>query len=226
MSGSIETGNKLIVNTGLVSMHGKARDRFSRLHASVFNSQDMAIVEPGLDWVPGDRVYFAPTNHQWLHSEYKTIVTYDSSNGLMTVDTPFEFYHFGDSESTAADYKGLDMRGEVRLLTRNVRIYGDNNNEDWGGNILTMDRVEFDGSVRIATTKLDNIELEHMSQKNTFHAAIRFEQTGQSRESYVKNTVVHHSPAWALYVSSSSDILIQDSDFIGAKAVGVNLIST
>ena len=41
----------------------------------------------------------------------------------------------------------------MRLLTRNVRVVGDNvTGGDWGGNILTMDRIEFDGSARRATT--------------------------------------------------------------------------
>lgn len=44
------------------------------------------------------------------------------------------------------------MRGEVRLLTRNVKIVGEATNDKWGGNVLTMDRMEFDGSFRVATT--------------------------------------------------------------------------
>lgn len=144
---------------------------------------------------------------------------------MLTLDSALDFYHYGASASNAADYDGLDMRGEVRLLTRNVRIVGNDNNDNWGGNILTMDRMEFDGSMRIATTKLDSVEVDKCSQQNTYHAAIRFENNGESKESYVKNSVVHGSEAWSLFISGSSNILIEDSDFIGSKAVGVNLNS-
>jgi nitrous oxidase accessory protein NosD len=41
----------------------------------------------------------------------------------------------------------------------------------------------------------------------------------------VKNSVVHGSEAWSLYVSSSKNILIESSDFIGSKSVGINLNS-
>ena len=44
------------------------------------------------------------------------------------------------------------MRGEVRLLTRNIKIVGAPNKDNWGGNILTSDRMEFDGTARYATT--------------------------------------------------------------------------
>jgi hypothetical protein len=63
MSGSVVTGNKLIFNTGLVSFHGKERSRHARMHASVYKGKFEAMVDTGLDWVEGDELYFAPTNH-------------------------------------------------------------------------------------------------------------------------------------------------------------------
>lgn len=180
MSGAIETGNKLILNTGLLSFHGAPRDRFSRLRRSVYKDDSQVLVEAGLDWVAGDELFFATTNHQWTHGEYRTVAAYDDVNGILTVSPAFDFYHFGQEDSTADDFNGLDMRGEVRLLTRNVKIVGQETNDKWGGNVLTMDRLEFDGSMRVATTQLDNVEVSGCSQENTFHAALRFESTGQS----------------------------------------------
>jgi len=54
------------------------------------------------------------------HSDYAEIATYDSSSGIATVTTGLSFYHFG-GDSTVSDY-GVDMRGEVVLLSRNVLI--------------------------------------------------------------------------------------------------------
>lgn len=119
----------------------------------------------------------------------------------------------------------MDTRGEVRLLTRNVRVVGNDDGDNWGGNILTTDRMEFDGSVRLGTTQLDHVEVSKCSQENTFNAAIRFENTGETGNSWVKNSVVHGSQAWSLLINSSKNILIESSDFIGAKAVGVNIQS-
>jgi len=62
MSGSIETGNKLLLNTNKVLLYGKPRSRASRLRVPVFNGKTTTIVETGLDWVAGDQLYFAPTN--------------------------------------------------------------------------------------------------------------------------------------------------------------------
>ena len=227
MSGAVETGSKQIVNTGRMEMFGVQRSRAGRLHNSVYHGETTAVVEAGLNWAAGERIYFAPTNHQYMHSEYKTIVSYDNSNGNLVVDSAFEYYHFGAAADHKNAYNGLDQRGEVRLLERNVRIVGDHaNGNQWGCNILTTDRTEFTGTRRQGITKLNSVEVFKCSQKNTFKAAIRFENTGNNSEtSFVRNSVVHESEAWSLYVSNSRGIEIENSDFIGSKQVGVNLRS-
>jgi hypothetical protein len=49
-----------------------------------------------------------------------------------------DYYHWGAAESTGPDFSGLDMRGEVILLTRNFVIDADDV-ESWGGQIVTSD---------------------------------------------------------------------------------------
>ena len=145
--------------------------------------------------------------------------------GLLVVDEPFKYYHFGQDQSTANEYNGVDTRGEVRLLSRNVRIVGNDDGDKWGCHILTMDRTEFDGSIRLGTTQLDSVEVSRCSQQNTFNAAIRFESAGTTGNNWIKNSVVHNSEAWSLLIKGSKNIRVEDSDFIGAKAVGVNIQS-
>lgn len=152
MSGSIETGNKLLLNTGLMKFVGGARSRETRLRNSVIRGDTEMFVGIDLDWRPGDKLYFAPTNLQWTHSEYRTVKEYDFRNGILVIDEGLDYFHFGAVDSTAKQYSGVDMRGEIRLLTRNIRIVGANTTDLWGGHVVTYDRVEFDGTSRIAVT--------------------------------------------------------------------------
>lgn len=66
------------------------------------------------------------------------------------------------------------MRGEVVLLTRNVKVIG-NNSDSYGGQILVSDNVEDTGVKRSGQLIIDNVEIYNCSQKNTFKSAIRFE---------------------------------------------------
>jgi hypothetical protein len=52
------------------------------------------------------------------------VVSYNNETGETQIDHPLDYYHFGHEESTGDLYNGLDMRGEVILLTRNVKIQG------------------------------------------------------------------------------------------------------
>ena len=51
-------------------------------------------------------------------SEYRTIVS--NQGGLLTLDEDLDYYHYGEGASTADEYNGIDVRGEVLLLSRNI----------------------------------------------------------------------------------------------------------
>ena len=143
---AIEAGNKLIANVGLVKMYGKPRTRESqltRLVESTAKSDTSIKVSPGLDWVPGDRIALLATSFNQLASEENEVVTYDSTTGVATVKDPLLFYHFGAPQSTGDQYNGLDIRGEVLLLSRNIKISGEDI-ESWGAQFVTSDTTEFD----------------------------------------------------------------------------------
>jgi hypothetical protein len=67
----------------------------------------------------------------WNELDYAAIKSYDNVTGVVTLDRPLSDFHFGKSEFIGAQYSGVDMRGEVVLLTRNVKIVGDDT-EVWG----------------------------------------------------------------------------------------------
>ena len=144
----------------------------------------VTLVEPGLDWVAGDKIYVAPTNNHPRHNDYLTVADYLPETGRLTTTEPFEFYHFGAYYSTGDDYNGVDMRAEVILLNRNVKVVGNDAN-DWGCATVTSDRIEADRSVRTGRTIFDNVEFYKCGQADTFNSAIRFEGAKRSTISKV-----------------------------------------
>jgi len=84
---------------------------------------------------------------QWDHFDYQTIESYDSDSGVVTFTEELKYYHYGKSTSTASDYNGIDMRGEVVLLSRNVRVLGEDL-DTWGGQITVQDIFEETGDFR------------------------------------------------------------------------------
>lgn len=151
-------------------------------------------VDMGLDWVQWDTVALMPTAMQPDHVDYRIIDNYDAMTGVVTFTEPLEFYHWGQSDNTAHWYNGVDMRGEVVLLTRNVKFAG-NDSDSWGGQILVSDNLEFSGVQRQGSLIMDNVEVYNCSQRNTFKSAIRFEAATLASSS-ITNCAIHGSIAW------------------------------
>jgi hypothetical protein len=89
------------------------------------------IVSPGLSWNATDKIGLPSTTINWNEVDYAVIKSYDNVTGVVNLDRPLSHYHFGKSESTGPQYSGVDMRGEVVLLSRNIKIIG-NDTEAWG----------------------------------------------------------------------------------------------
>ena len=61
LSGTVSAGNKILATSNSVKFVGKPRDQMARLLAPVYKGDTQIIVEDGLDWTEGDKIYLAPT---------------------------------------------------------------------------------------------------------------------------------------------------------------------
>ena len=129
---AIEAGNKMIANIGLVKMFGQPRSTImTRLTANVNKGDTKVFVEPSLDLVAGDRLALTASSYQWDSSEDFFVESYDSVTGEVQIDRAILYHHYGAAESTAEKYNSADIRTEVLLLTRSIRIVGEDI-ESWG----------------------------------------------------------------------------------------------
>lgn len=86
------------------------------------------------------------------------------ASGIAQLDRPLTYYHYGAANSTASYYGGIvDIRGEVMLLSRNVKIVG-NDSDAWGCQIVTSDYYDWTGNFYMGSTYLDNVEIYNCSQ--------------------------------------------------------------
>ena len=101
-------------------------------------------------------------------SDYLTIKSYDNSNGDLELYESFENYHYGAANAPVNEFGGVDMRGEVILLSRSIQIEGDGT-DDWGCTIVTTEMLADPATNEfiIGDTIMDNVEVRKCSQKDT-----------------------------------------------------------
>ena len=121
-SQDVDSSNKHFIVTSKVEFHGKKRSESSRMREAA-NPGDLKFkVAPDLDWKAGDLLGLAPSNMDATAYEYVTIKSYNAGSGEVEAEEKLKAYHYGAPDSTGDKYRGVDMRGEVLLLSRNIMI--------------------------------------------------------------------------------------------------------
>ena len=121
--------------------------------AGAVNAQSQFItsaVDDGtLNWEVGDKIVIAGNNHH-RQEEVRTITAVNDTGTetILTLDSPLENRHFGEIETYGNGTRtwDIDMRAEVALLSRNVKIKGTNAQDT---------DIDFDDRARYLTTNPD-----------------------------------------------------------------------
>ncbi len=193
----------------------------SRLTAEAWPGTSTIYVGTGLDWVAGDKLAIAPSGMRFNDTDHTTIVSYNAADGKITLDRPLKGIHYGAAASTASIYSGVDIRTEVALLSRNIKISGQDI-EAWGCQIVTSDFVEFSGITRFGSTVMDNVEIFNCSQYDTEKAALRFD-TANGGYSSITNSVVRNGLGWGIAIEKSDNIHIQSNVIVSFVKMGLNI---
>jgi hypothetical protein len=232
MDGATEAGNKLIANNGEVKFYGSSRSREARLFEPAAKGATTVKVNTGLDWKTDDEIAFAPTALQHLHLDLAVVKSYNSSTGALELKSALKYYHFGAATSTGANYKGVDMRGEVILLTRNIKIIGDKTENDYGGQFITADATQLSatGEEKILSglVILKNVEFKHMGQKNTFRAGLRIQNSKRKADienSHIENVVIHQGMSFGINMDNVENVTLKNCDVVDVYQIGVNVAS-
>lgn len=80
-------------------------------------------------------------------------------------------------------------------------------------------------TMRTGSTILDNVEIFNCSQIDTLKAAVRFESAATSY-SELTNSVLHNGYSWAIYVASSTNVLIQNNNIFLFRPIGLAIRSS
>src|SRR5690606_25371860 len=123
-------------------------------------------------WRVGDEIVLASTDYNPRQAEVRTITAIRGNR--ITLDEPLEYMHFGKITFD------VDERGEVGLLTRNIKIQASPDAEEsfFGGHIMAMPSSKM---------YVSGVELYRMGQNLTLaRYPIHWHLVGDAQGQYIR----------------------------------------
>lgn len=192
-------GTKVLgVMGGSLDLHGEQnRTSWTRLTATAAKGANQIIVQDASGWRVGDRIVIASTDFDPAQAENLTIAAI--AGNTITLEKPLAFMHFGQVTN------GVDQRGEVGLLSRNIVIRGDDPSatSGFGGHLMVMS-----GSA----ARIDGVEFRRMGQKDRLaRYPIHFHLNGDNPTSFVKDASIWETFNRCITVHGTNKLLIQSN---------------
>lgn len=211
------------INGGVLDIHGTNTLSWTKLNATVNANTPfpvLTLAQP-VTWPAGAEILITSSTTDYNETETRTIHSV-SANGLeVTLTSPLAYQHIGvqQSHTRATDGRtwNLDLRAEVGLLSRNIKIQGDaaSVSTGFGGHVMIMKS----GSVLAGATGfvqggrgyVEGAEFFRMGRKSVMGKyPLHFHMLGEEgKGQYFRNNSIHRSYNRAIVIHGTESSLVE-----------------
>jgi cell migration-inducing and hyaluronan-binding protein len=182
---------------GTLSLHGDRKNTWTKLAKTAEAGGDKIEVLNASGWRKGDVIVLASTDFDSTQAEKRTIAAIHGNE--ITLDQKLKYMHFGKITF------GVDERGEVGLLTRNIRIQASDDAESsyFGGHIMAMIGSKM---------YVSGVELSRMGQH--MHLArypIHWHLAGEGQGQYIENSSIHDTYSRCVTVHGTNNVRVENN---------------
>ena len=206
-------GNKMLVVTGILNLHGKAPGTTTTtLSATAAAGATTISVTSSTDWAVGDEIVLSPSFSTGTEYESKTISAINS-DGTLTLDSALSYTHYGANGVTINNnYGKLDTRTRVGHLTRNIKIIP-GSDSGWGYSIHVYGFL--DGEIlRVGAAKVSGVEFYKGGQYDSMKYGLVFLNSNSGNyTSVLSDNSFHNCQAGCLYIKNSHNISLTNNIF-------------
>src|SRR6187399_2058806 len=187
----------IMLSGGTLNLHGSTTNTWSKLSATANAGATSIQVLDAKGWKVGDEIVLASTDFDPRQAERRTITSI--TGNTITLDRKLDFMHFGKITFD------VDERGEVAMLTRNIKIQSsaDAGQSFFGGHIMAM------GSSKMF---VEGVELNRMGQHMTLaRYPIHWHLVGDAMGQYIKNASIHDTYNRCVTVHGTNDLRVENN---------------
>jgi hypothetical protein len=183
---------------GTLNLHGDRTNTWTKL-ANTANAGSTSIqVLNASGWRVGDEIVLASTDFDPRQAERRTISAIRGNT--ITLDKKLDYMHFGKITFD------VDERGEVGLLTRNIRLQASADAEQapfYGGHVMAM-----------GTSKMfvEGVEFQRMGQNLTLaRYPIHWHLVGDATGQYIRNASIHDTYNRCVTVHGTNNLQVENN---------------
>jgi G8 domain len=182
---------------GTLNLHGDRTHTWTKLAATAAAGATSIQVLDAAGWRVGDEIILASTDFDPRQAERRTIAAINGN--AITLDRKLDYMHFGRITFD------VDQRGEVGLLTRNIKIQASADAEQTykGGHIMAM-----------VTSKMfiEGVEVSRMGQhmelaRYPFH----WHLVGDAKGQYIRNAAIHDTFNRCVTVHGTHNLRVENN---------------
>ncbi|MXO70989.1 transmembrane domain-containing protein [Altererythrobacter buctensis] len=187
----------IMLMAGTLNLHGNRAHSWTKLaRTAERGAREIEVLDAG-DWRVGDQIVLASTDFDPRQAERRHIAAIRGN--VLTLDQPLEYMHFGQITY------GVDQRGEVGMLSRNIVIQSseDSQGNGFGGHIMAMIQSKM---------YVNGIELNRMGQHmNLARYPIHWHMIGEGQGQYIRNSAIHDTYSRCVTVHGTNNLRVENN---------------
>ena len=187
----------IMIMGGTLNLHGDRKHTWTKLAQTAAAGSTSIQVLDAAGWRAGDEIVLASTDFDPRQAERRTISAIKGNT--ITLDRKLEYMHFGKITYD------VDERGEVGLLTRNIKIQASADAEKsfQGGHVMAM------GASKMF---VEGVEFNRMGQNLTLaRYPIHWHLAGDAKGQYIKNAAIHDTYNRCVTVHGTNNLQIENN---------------
>ncbi len=187
----------IMLMRGTLNLHGTTDHTWTKLSATAEKGAASITVLDASGWRAGDEIVLASTDFDAYQAERRTITAVNGNT--ISFAQPLEHMHFGKITF------GVDERGEVGNITRNIVIQSseDSQEDGFGGHIMAMSGSRM---------YVDSVGLNRMGQN--MHLArypIHWHLIGEGAGQYIRNSAVYDTYSRCVTVHGTNNLQVENN---------------
>lgn len=223
------------INGGVLDIHGTNTISWTKLAANTAADPLRLTLAQAVTWPAGAEIVITSSSTDYNETETRTISSVSADGLTLTLNAPLTYAHNGTQQTYTRSSDGrswtLDLRAEVGLLSRNIKIQGGADtvipghiNEGFGGHVMIMksgSTLAGDvGFVQGGRGYVEGAEFYRMGRKSVKGKyPLHFHMLGEEgKGQYFRNNSVHRSYNRAIVIHGTESSLVEKNvayDHIG-----------